>query len=121
MFPKPEEGFNLCPADICQPGTEAALNAVLAPGVPTKLGLKVEAAHPPRAIVESVERIMRTAHIDVGGVEYMINDRDGQPYYYDINALSNFVADAPNVIGFDPFPRLVDFLLERAGAVVAVR
>jgi hypothetical protein len=38
-------------------------------------------------------------------------------YYYDINALSNFVANAPDIIGFDPFPRLVDFLLVRAGMV----
>jgi hypothetical protein len=34
--------------------------------------------------------------------------------YYDINALSNFVADAPRVIGFDPHARLVDFLEEEA-------
>ena len=40
---------------------------------------------------------MRAAGIEVGGVEYMIDDRDGQRYYYDINALSNFVADAPRV------------------------
>jgi hypothetical protein len=43
-------------------------------------------------------------------VEYLIDDRDGQLYYYDVNALSNFVADAPRVIGFDPFARLVDWL-----------
>ena len=50
------------------------------------------------------------ADIEIGGVEYMIDDRDGQRYYYDINALSNFVADAPRVIGFDPFQKLVDYL-----------
>jgi hypothetical protein len=48
-------------------------------------------------------------------VEYLISQRDGQIYYYDVNALSNFVANAPRVVGFDPFPRLVDFLLARAG------
>ena len=42
--------------------------------------------------------------------KYMIDDRDGRLVYYDINALSNFVADARRVIGFDPFERLVDFL-----------
>ena len=52
---------------------------------------------------------MPAAGIDVGGIEYMIDDRDGQLVYYDINALSNFVADAPNVVGFDPFARLVDY------------
>ncbi len=34
--------------------------------------------------------------------------------YYDINALSNFVADAVNVVGFDPHERLVDYLEEEA-------
>ncbi len=53
---------------------------------------------------------MRAAGIDVGGIEYLIDDRDGRHYYYDVNALSNFVADAPQVIGFDPFARLVDYL-----------
>ena len=42
----------------------------------------------------------------------MIDDRDGSILYYDINALSNFVADAPRVIGFDPFARLADYLEE---------
>ena len=44
------------------------------------------------------------AHIDVGGVEYLINERDGQVYYYDVNVFSDFVADAPKVVGFDPVP-----------------
>jgi hypothetical protein len=43
-------------------------------------------------------------------VEYLIDDRDGRPVFYDINALSNFVANAPEVIGFDPHARLVDYL-----------
>jgi hypothetical protein len=54
----------------------------------------------------------------VGGIEYMIDARDGQLYFYDINALSNFVADAPNVIGFDPFARLVDYLEREASRPV---
>jgi hypothetical protein len=43
---------------------------------------------------------VQAADIDVGGVEYVIDDRDGALLYYDINALSNFVADAPRVVGF---------------------
>jgi len=119
VYPKPNEGFNLCPADICQPSNlsisqSLSLDACPADAAP-KLGLKVEAAHPSRQIIENVKRIMREAHIDVGGVEYLVNDNDGEVYYYDINALSNFVSDAVNVVGFDPFPRLVDYLAERAG------
>lgn len=111
VYPKPEEGFNLCPADICQPISTEACPADAVP----KLGLKVEGTTPPRQVIENVKRIMGEARIDVGGVEYLVNDRDGQVYYYDVNALSNFVSDAPNIVGFDPFPRLVDYLLARAG------
>jgi hypothetical protein len=32
--------------------------------------------------------------------------------FYDINALSNFVADAENLLGFNPHDNLVDFLQE---------
>ena len=53
---------------------------------------------------------MRAAGIELGGIEYMVDDRDGQRLYYDINALSNFVADGQTVVGFDPFARLVDWL-----------
>ena len=53
---------------------------------------------------------MAAAGIELGGVEYIIDDRDGQRLYYDINALSNFVADGQTVVGFDPFARLVDWL-----------
>jgi hypothetical protein len=60
-----------------------------------------------------VERISRAAQLDVGGIEFLVDDRDGKHYYYDINALSNFVADAVIVVGFDPWARLVDYLEAR--------
>ena len=80
-----------------------------------KNGMRVEGYQPPAKIVADVERIMAAAGIEIGGVEYMIDDRDGQLYYYDINALSNFVADAPNVVGFDAFACLADWLEREAG------
>ena len=61
-----------------------------------------------------MEHIARAAKLDVGGIEYLVDDRDGRHYFYDINALSNFVADALNVVGFDPFVNLVDYLEARA-------
>ena len=75
--------------------------------------MRVEAAQPPPEVIRACESIAQAAKIDVGGIESMIDDRDGQRVYYDVNALSNFVADAPRVIGFDPHARLVDFLAER--------
>jgi len=106
------ESFNLCPADICQTSDGVELSRAACPADAPKNNLRVEGYTPTAAIIRNVELIMRTAGIDVGGVEYIVDDRDGRPYYYDINALSNFVADAPRVVGFDPFARLADYLEE---------
>jgi hypothetical protein len=109
--------FDLCPADICQTARGDAL-ATACVVEASKAGLKVEGYTPPPEVIGAIERIVRTANIDVGGIEYMTDDRDGQLYYYDVNALSNFVADAKNVIGFNPFENLADYLqseLTRAG------
>jgi ribosomal protein S6-L-glutamate ligase RimK-like protein len=104
--------FNLCPADICQTTGGVELARAACPVDAPRSGLRVEAFEPARDVIRAVERIVQTAQIDVGGVEYIIDDRDGSLLYYDINALSNFVADATRVIGFDPHARLVDFLEE---------
>jgi hypothetical protein len=101
--------FDLCPADICQTARGESL-ATACVVEASKAGLKVEGYTPPADVIANIERIVRAAHIDVGGIEYMTDDRDGQLYYYDVNALSNFVADAKNVIGFNPFENLADFL-----------
>ena len=109
------DSFNLCPADICQTVDGAALaRSEAAAADAPKNGLRVEGCTPPDDVIANVERIMYNAGIDVGGIEYMIDDRDGSILYYDVNALSNFVADAPNVVGFDPFARLVDYLEEKS-------
>lgn len=113
-----DQGFNLCPADICQVDaappapaeSEFDFCAVDANG---KRALRIEAYSPPAQIVEDVLRINAAAHLDLGGVEYLRSARDGQIYYYDINALSNFVTDAPRLLGFDPFVRLVDYVERR--------
>jgi len=113
--------FDLCPADACQTTTGAELvRGACAIDAP-KSGMRVERADPPAEIIAQVERISQAAGIDVGGIEYLVDDRDGQHYFYDVNALSNFVADAVNVVGFDPFAKLVDYLevrAEFAGATV---
>ncbi len=113
-----EEEFNLCPADYCRlpEGKNGTNGTGLADGVSGR-GLPIVGYLPPAEVIEDVRRITAAEGIEVGGVEYLISSRDGQVYYYDINALSNFVANAPDIIGFDPFPRLVDFLLVRAGMV----
>jgi len=109
VFP-PDGSFNLCPADACQTADGRDLQRSACALDAPKNGLRVAAFAPPANIIAACEAIAAAAELDVGGIEYLIDDRDGEAYFYDINALSNFVADGPNVIGFDPFARLVDYL-----------
>ncbi len=105
--------FDLCPADICQTTRGEALAEGLNSACvldAAKSGLKVEGYTPPPEVIAAIERIVQAAGIDVGGIEYMVDDRDGEIYFYDVNALSNFVADPVRVIEFDPFVRLADYL-----------
>lgn len=108
------ESFNLCPAEICQLEDQVAALGEMCLADAPKAGLKVEAYEPPAEVIETIESIARAAHLDLGGIEYMVDDRTGALLYYDINALSNFVADAVNVVGFDPHARQVDYLEEEA-------
>jgi len=96
--------FNLCPADYCD-----------IPGVSDSAQAPIEAYKPAPAIIEEARRLLAATGADLGGVEYLIDAATGEPTFYDINALSNFVADAQTVIGFDPFVDLVDFIETRIG------
>ena len=104
------ESFNLCPADICQSDDGVELDAARARSTRRRTTCASRATRRPPTSSPTSSASCAAAGIEVGGVEYIVDDRDGQRYYYDINALSNFVADAPRVVGFDPFVRLVDFL-----------
>lgn len=90
-------GFDLCPADFC----------LAEPGKPA---ITITEAKPDAALIEAVERIAEAAKLDIGGIEVMTDDRDGTPLFYDINALSNFVANPLDILGWDPHERLVDWL-----------
>jgi glutathione synthase/RimK-type ligase-like ATP-grasp enzyme len=96
------DSFDLCPADACL-------------ALPGRAAVRMTAVEPPGELIEAAERIARAAGLDVGGVEYAIDDRDGTARFYDINALSNFVANPLDVLGWDPHDRLVDFLVDEIG------
>jgi hypothetical protein len=114
------ETFDLCPADICKTSGGVDLNRAACAADAPKTGLRVEGYEPPAEVIADVERIMSHAGIELGGVEYITDTRDDRRLYYDINALSNFVADGPRVVGFDPFVKLVDWL-EAEAATANVR
>jgi glutathione synthase/RimK-type ligase-like ATP-grasp enzyme len=110
--------FNLCPADLCQGpidrGHESQSSDLAACPVDVRPGLVVTRVEAPPEAVDGAIRLARAASIDVGGIEYLVGTRDGQVYFYDVNATSNFVANAPEVLGFDPFPAFVDFIVRVA-------
>lgn len=107
------DDFNLCPADICQIPVGAEFDNCVV-DAPTKRQLRIDTFEAPRQIVDDVLRIGRAGGLEVGGVEYLVAARDGRPYVYDINALSNFVTDAPSLVGFDPHARFARWLVDRA-------
>jgi predicted ATP-grasp superfamily ATP-dependent carboligase len=88
--------FDLCPADVC---------------MVDKPTITISEFQPSADMVRAVERVARMSGLDVGGIEYMVDDRDGRAKFYDLNAMSNFVAKPLEVLGWDPHDRLVDWLL----------
>src|SRR5258707_10974016 len=86
------ESFNLCPADICQSTKGEELTRIACPADAPRTGMTVEGYEPPIQVIEEAERIMDLAGVEVGGLEYVTDDPPGRPLYYDVNAVSNFVA-----------------------------
>lgn len=96
--------FDLCPADACMIGRPA---------------ITITRFEPDAETIAEAEAIARAARLDVGGMEFLLDSRDGVRRWYDINALSNFVADPVNVLGYDPHEMLVEYLIRRIREVKA--
>lgn len=92
-----EDTFDLCPADATESGRPP---------------VHMVRAEPPPGVITACEMLAREAGMEACGIEYMIDDRCGTPRFYDINGLSNFVANPMDVLGWDPHDRLVARLAE---------
>jgi glutathione synthase/RimK-type ligase-like ATP-grasp enzyme len=105
--------FNLCPSPVCNP--EEGEGACEVPEPQSVSAPPVE-FHPyvdvPHEAVEIGKRIVRAARLDVGGIEYL-ETNDGRRVFYDINANSNLRPSVAAAWGFDPFDRVVDFLVQQ--------
>jgi hypothetical protein len=109
---RPADDFNLCPADLCAAPAAAAPSPVVS--VCGVSPLHISRVDPPAPVIEQAVALARAASIDIGGIEYLVGRDDGQVYFYDVNATSNFVANAPDVLGFDPFHNFADYITRRA-------
>ena len=105
--------FNLCPSEACNPeggGSQCRL--------PETPAINPVEFYPyqgvPADAVEAGKRIMAAGGLDIGGIEYL-DAPDGRRVFYDVNANSNLRAPVARVFGFDPFERVVDFLVDQIG------
>lgn len=101
MKVKPQNTFNLCPAEGC-------------PRNPIEAGAVADAtfeAWPdvPQDAVAQAREILRAAQLDIGGVEWM-DTADGQRIFIDINATSVYREDMQKAVGVDGFQTVCDYL-----------
>jgi glutathione synthase/RimK-type ligase-like ATP-grasp enzyme len=105
--------FNLCPAPVCNPEGGEAGACEVEVAVEQKPALPVE-FYPykevPAQAVAWGKRIMAAGKLDVGGIEYL-ETADGKLVFYDVNANSNLRPSVAQAFGFDPFERVVDYLV----------
>jgi glutathione synthase/RimK-type ligase-like ATP-grasp enzyme len=102
--------FNLCPSPVCNPDDGEGVCEVPpqqedAPPVEFHPYLEV-----PAEAVETAQRIVNAVGLDVGGIEYL-ETPDGRRVFYDVNANSNLRPSVAEAFGFDPFERVVDYLV----------
>ncbi len=102
--------FNLCPSPVCNPDDGEGVCAVPEAVVDAPPVEFVPYPDVPADAVETATRIVRAAKLDVGGIEYL-ETPTGRRVFYDINANSNLRPSVAAAFGFDPFERVVDYLV----------
>jgi hypothetical protein len=107
--------FNLCPSEICNPEAGGPSHCDIPAAEPARPVEFYPYKDVPRAAVEAGAKLMEAGGLDVGGIEYL-EGRDGRQVFYDINANSNLRVPIGQAFGFDPFERVVDFLVSRIQA-----
>jgi glutathione synthase/RimK-type ligase-like ATP-grasp enzyme len=103
--------FNLCPAPVCNPedGQDAVCEVpVEQQAVPPAEFFPYKEV--PAQAVSWGKAIMSAGKLDVGGIEYL-EAQDGRLVFYDVNANSNLRPSVAQAFGFDPFERVVDYLV----------
>lgn len=105
-----ENQFNYCAADGCgvessHQGEEESFDFCAA-----ESSNLIELFDVSDETLAQVKNIVKEAGADVGGVEYFINKKTGNPCFYDFNPYSNFVAQGEKLLGFSPEQYYVDFI-----------
>lgn len=101
--------YNLCPSPVCNPDDGDGVCEVPAPA-DTRPPEFFPYPEVPADAVATAKRIVDAAKLDVGGIEYL-ETPDGRRVFYDVNANSNLRPSVAEAFGFDPFERVVDYLV----------
>lgn len=111
MRVRSDGGFNLCPSEVCNPedGGDGVCAIPDAPA-PAAAPIFEPFFDVPAAAVAAGRQICALGGLDVAGVEYL-ETPDGRRVFYDINANSNLRRPVGLAHGFDPFERVVDYLV----------
>ena len=107
--------YNLCPSPVCNPDDGDSVCEVPAPDLLAAPPEFYPYPEVPGTAVDTATRIVRAARLDVGAIEYL-ETPDGRRVFYDMNANSNLRPSVAAAFGFDPFERVVDFLVEQLAA-----
>ncbi len=100
------DGFELCPADVCQvPGDTSEPKFRVLDG---DAGLGFD-------IIRSAEAVLAQNGVKVAGVEFIRNEA-GELFAYDINTNTNYNPDAEAVAGKFGMGRLASYLTEQLAA-----
>jgi len=86
---KTDDGFELCPADVCQIGDAFCPTSQ---NSETEMKFKI-IDNPHLDLIKKYEQFLIDANIDVAGIEF-IEDELGNTYTYDVNTNTNYNPDA---------------------------
>jgi glutathione synthase/RimK-type ligase-like ATP-grasp enzyme len=99
--------FNLCPSEVCHPGDGGQGSCAITDSSPTTFEPYPDV---PSEAVEAGRKLFLSGGLDIGGIEYL-DASDGRRVFYDVNANSNLRKPVAMAFGFDPFERVVDWLV----------
>lgn len=108
MHSATDDGFELCPSDVCQLESARKKNP---DNCPIDGGAKFRQAHlaPDDPLVLQYRALCAGEEIEVAGIEF-VTDKTGQRFTYDINGTTNYNAALGKTMGMDGMQELARYL-----------